>query len=914
MPVSAFPTAFAIFSAAFCLPAFATPPVAVADAWTVEEDGVLSRNAAQGVLANDIPSRAGPGDAGLVTAPQHGTVVLAPDGSFTYTPQRDYAGPDSFSYRSFGPRSPVTFTIDEPNSTLTVSTTLRVTFQGVPSISTDSTTSNARGTLVASIAPGAAPYSLVQVSDLDAILTDALQLKLGVGCIPIINTCLGGVQFDSPANALTLSMTSSAAVASVRANGGFDADGALFSLTGEGTVKGTEQLEPLLPVTALPLTFPVLPVPFNGRITDSGGKVRLEMQINFRGTVGIDASTSLTFGVSGVIRGLADPPLPAVEASEPATVSITVTPVNDAPRAAPDSYLVRAGTELQVSAAGAQVSEDIITAGAVWKYLHNGVDQGTTWRAWQFSDAAWLSGAAELGYGDGNILGGNRPEATNIRPSGAAARPTAYFRREFTVSDVNSTRSLSLELLRDDGAAVYLNGIEIARQNLAAGAGYSTLALSRIPNADETRYFPESVSPALLLEGRNTLAVEVHQFSTSDSILPLDPADVSFNLRLSRQKGLTGVLVNDTDPEGDALTVALHQLPANGTVQLDADGAFRYTPAAGFTGRDSFLYRVQDGGTQDAEIALVPAGASWKYLDDGSDQGTAWRAPGFSDSSWATGNAEIGYGDDNTLDDRPETTKLTYLLTTPPVTTWFRKKFTLPVPKAMLKSLTLRLLRDDGAAVYLNGVEIARDNLAAGAAFDSGATLPVEGEAEGTFFSYAVPPVGLAALVDGENVLAVELHQNLQVSNDASFDCELRALATPGGRVTLDVTAEDFDQDQIADSWERARGLDFAIADGSADPDGDGRTNREEFLADTDPLQRSSHLRIDAVQSTAPGTLEVTFPASTARRYVLQTSPDMAAWTDASPPHQATGATGSIAVPVTGGTRFYRLLVDYQWP
>lgn len=914
MPVSTFRTASALLAVALCLPARGTPPVAVADSYTLAEDTVLTRAAADGLRVNDIPSRTGPGETGLVTGPQHGTLVLGPDGSFTYTPQRDYAGPDSFSYRSFGARTPVTFTIDEPNSTLNISSTLRVTFQGVPSISSDSTTSDVSGTLVAAIAPDAAPYSLAQVLDLDAVLTEAIQLKLGVGCIPIINTCLGGVQFDSPANALTLSMTSPAAVSTVRGNGGFDADGALFSLAGDGTVKGTEQLEPVLPVTPLPLDFPVLPAPFNARITDSGGKVRLEMQINFRGTVGIDASTSLTFGVSGVIRGLFTPPLPPVEASEPAVVSLTVTPVNDAPRAAADSYLVRAGTELQVSAAGAQVAEQIIAAGATWKYLHNGVDQGTAWRSWQFADTAWLSGAAELGYGDSSILGGNRPETTNIRPSGSAARPTAYFRKDFTVNDVNSTRSLSLELLRDDGAAVYLNGIEVARQNLAAGAGYSTLALSRIPNADETRYFPETVSPALLLEGRNTLAVEVHQFSTSDSILPLDPADVSFNLRLSRQKGLTGVLVNDSDPEGDPLTVALHQGPSNGTVQLDADGAFRYTPAAGFTGRDTFLYRVQDGGTQDAEIALVPAGASWKYLDDGSDQGTAWRAPGFSDSSWATGTAEIGYGDDNTLDDRPETTKLTYLLTTPPVTTWFRKKFTLPVPKAMLKSLTLRLLRDDGAAVYLNGVEIARDNLAADAAYDAGAILPMEGEAEANFFTYSVPPAGLAALVDGENVLAVELHQNLQVSNDASFDCELLALAMPGGRVTLDVTAEDFDQDQMADSWERARGLEFAVADAAADPDGDGRTNREEFLADTDPLQLSSHLRIDAVQIPSPGTIEVAFPASTARRYILQTSPDMTAWTDASPPLQPAGTTGSISVPASGDHRFYRLRVDYQWP
>jgi len=52
-----------------------------------------------------------------------------------------------------------------------------------------------------------------------------------------------------------------------------------------------------------------------------------------------------------------------------------------------------------------------------------------------------------------------------------------------------------------------------------------------------------------------------------------------------------------------------------------------------------------------ANVVLIPAGDSWKsgdswkYLDDGSNQGTAWRTPGFNDSSWAEGNAELGYGD-----------------------------------------------------------------------------------------------------------------------------------------------------------------------------------------------------------------------------------------------------------------------------
>lgn len=892
----------------------ATLPVATDDAFSTAEDAAIVRTAANGLRANDTAGTATEPAAGLVTSPAHGTVTLSPDGAFTYAPAANFSGADSFTYQVFGDRPVTAFTIDEPNSTLTVGATLRITFQGVPGISSDSSTSNVTGTLAAAIAPHAAPFSVVRVMDMDAVLSDAISLKLGVGCIPILNTCLGGVQFDAAANALALSMDAAGPTTTVRANGGFDTDGSTFSLAGNGTVKGTEQLGPVLPPAPLPLDFPPVTMPFNGKLSASGGNVRLEMQINFRGTVAVDATTSLSFTISGTIRANAPAPLAAVEASAPATVSLTITPVNDAPVAAADSYLVRAGTALTVSAAGTQTTQQLITQGSTWKYHHTGADPGTAWRAWGYSDSAWQSGPAELGYGDSGLLGGNRPEATNIK--GSAARPTAYFRREFTVTDVNSTRNLTLDLLRDDGAAVYLNGIEIARQNLAPAATHATLADSRIPNAAETQFFPATAPPELLLEGRNVIAVEVHQFSLTDffSLQQVDPADVSFDLKLRRDTGLTGVLANDSDIDSTGLTVSVHTPPAHGQLTLQPDGAFTYTPTPGFTGSDSFLYRVSDGGTENAALKLIAAGATWKYLDNGSDQGTAWRAAAFSDGAWSGGAAEIGYGDDNTLDDRPETTKLTYFLTTPPVTTYFRKSFALPLPKAMLQSLKLRLMRDDGAAVFLNGVEIARDNLSPGAAYEDGAILPVEGELEAAWNEFALTAAHLAALTDGTNVLAVELHQNLNVSNDASFDCELVATAGPGGRVTLNVSAEDFDGDLMADSWERARGLDFATPDAGADPDADGVTNREEFLADTDPLDRASHLRILSLTPSRKMRF-LRISASTARRYVLQKSTDLEAWTDEGPPVAAEGPELEFRFSMSPGIReYYRVRVDFQFP
>ncbi len=58
--------------------------------------------------------------------------------------------------------------------------------------------------------------------------------------------------------------------------------------------------------------------------------------------------------------------------------------------------------------------------------------------------------------------------------------------------------------------------------------------------------------------------------------------------------GGNGVLGNDTDPDGDALTAELVGNATNGTLQLNSNGSFAYTPPANFNGTTSFTYRARD--------------------------------------------------------------------------------------------------------------------------------------------------------------------------------------------------------------------------------------------------------------------------------------------------------------------------------
>src|SRR5207244_4036075 len=56
-----------------------------------------------------------------------------------------------------------------------------------------------------------------------------------------------------------------------------------------------------------------------------------------------------------------------------------------------------------------------------------------------------------------------------------------------------------------------------------------------------------------------------------------------------------GVLGNDTDVDGDALTAILVSNPSHGTVTLNANGSLTYTPATNYNGADSFTYKANDG-------------------------------------------------------------------------------------------------------------------------------------------------------------------------------------------------------------------------------------------------------------------------------------------------------------------------------
>ena len=247
----------------------------------------------------------------------------------------------------------------------------------------------------------------------------------------------------------------------------------------------------------------------------------------------------------------------------------------------------------------------MIAAGAEWRYLDSGLSPAAQWRDVSFDDSTWEEGPAQLGYGDGD-----EQTIVSYGPNASQKFITSYFRRAFQVADPTGIRGLTLHTLRDDGAVVYLNGAEVWRSNMPAGTiSHGTLALTGVSGAGETTFFPQFVDPALLVQGSNVVAVEIHQFDPGTS-------DLSFDLQLIGSPDAPAAFVT----RGPYLQMGTaHQIRVRWRTNVPTDSRVRYGTAEGA------LDRVADEAaeTTEHEILLSGLSAATRYFYSvGSTGGT----------------------------------------------------------------------------------------------------------------------------------------------------------------------------------------------------------------------------------------------------------------------------------------------------
>ncbi|TIC84808.1 PKD domain-containing protein [Nocardioides sp. GY 10113] len=427
-----------------------------------------------------------------------------------------------------------------------------------------------------------------------------------------------------------------------------------------------------------------------------------------------------------------------------------------------------------------------------WSYW----DQGTTPTGWNtpgFDASAWPTGIPRLGYGDTfdtTILG--------YGPSASSKYLSYYFRASFTLSAI--PEGLGLLLSSDDGAVVYLNGTEVARDNMPSGTiTGDTRALSDRSGGAETALAGFALDPALLTTGTNTLAIEVHQSSRGSS-------DMGLDVELDAQSSAT-TTTNQSPTAEFAATVDGLDVAFDGSASTDPDGTIAYYSwdfGDGTTGTGvAPTHTYATGGTYDVTLSVldddgaldtvahpvttvsptqtvIANGAAWRWKYDAAALPAGWNTPGFDATAWSLGNAPLGFGATSVI-----TGIDTFASTSDrPRAAYFTKAFTVANP-SRVSQLILDTVANDGVVVYVNGTEVGRANMPTG-------TITPNSFATSAPRVAAAPAVRINAdpglLVAGTNVISAETHLNYRGTPDLTFDLTATVL-TGNARPTAAFTS-----------------------------------------------------------------------------------------------------------------------------
>lgn len=232
---------------------------------------------------------------------------------------------------------------------------------------------------------------------------------------------------------------------------------------------------------------------------------------------------------------------------------------------------------------------------------------------------------------------------------------------------------------------------------------------------------------------------------------------------------------------------------------------------------DSTIPEVSAGDTE-----IFTFGDTWKYEDSATDLGTSWTGTSYDDSSWSSGAGELGFGDGD---------ETTTIADNNQITTYFRKTVTINNATGY-DSFEIDVLYDDSYMVWINGVESSKERLSTGATYS---TLASSGTGENNRKTDSLP---VSAFINGDNVIAVEVHQINATSSDKSFDMELVARKNVAGQVTYSF--------QDGDSNGYAGTTDTYVQSGSNESTNRG-TNNVIYVDKNSTNQRFSMLRFDDI-------------------------------------------------------------------
>jgi len=578
-------------------------PVAVNDSFTVTEDGTLTNN----VLTNDSDVDGDSLTASVVSNPAHGTLTLESDGSFTYKPNENYYGTDSFSYTvsdGTATSAPAVVTI-----TVTPVNDAPVAQDDVYVVAED-------GTLSGNL--------LTNDSDVDGNpLSVSTVTQPGHGTVAFNPD--GSFTYTPAAD---FNGTDTFTYTVIDGKGGSDTGLVTVTVTPVNDAPVSQDDFYSTPEDS-PLTGNVLD---NDHDIDGDALTAVLVMPPSHGDVTLNEDGTFTYtpapdfnGVDYFYYSVSD----GVVDSDASIVIISVTPVNDPPVAQDDSYTINQDSVLTGNVLSNDTDKDnnpltatlvspaangtvTLNADGTFTYIPNSGFHGEDSFTYIASDNAADSEVATV-----------RITVRDINHAPVAANDT------FTTNEDTPKTGSVLDNDTDS------DGDPLTAQ-LVSGPSNGTLTLnpdgtfSYTPNANfhGVDSFTYKASDGLLTS--NTATVTITVASVND--LPVAGPD---SYTINEDSTLTGnVLGNDTDPDGDGLSVILATEPKNGTVTLDGDGTFTYTPAPNFNGGDTFTYLVSDGqgGTAIGTVTITVTAV------DDPVQAVEITADAVEDGATATGN------------------------------------------------------------------------------------------------------------------------------------------------------------------------------------------------------------------------------------------------------------------------------------
>ncbi len=320
------------------------------------------------------------------------------------------------------------------------------------------------------------------------------------------------------------------------------------------------------------------------------------------------------------------------------TVAITVTAVNDRPVAVDDDAGGTEDTDVVITKASLLANDTDVEGEALSVTVVGNTVGGTVEIVGAnvvFHPAANLCGndIASFDYTVADVHGATDTGTVTIDLTCVNDSPVAQNQAVETAEDV--AKAITLGVTDPDGAPPTITIVSAPTHGTLTGSGVNrTYTPAANYNGPDSFTFRAS-------DG----ASDSNVATVSISVTPVNDVPVAADNAYATQEdtpltvAAPGVLANDTDVEGSALTSAVVTGTANGTIVLNSNGSFIYTPAANFSGVDSFTYRASDGAT-DSNVATVtitvnavndpPTAANDSYATDAGTTLTV-AAPGVLD-------------------------------------------------------------------------------------------------------------------------------------------------------------------------------------------------------------------------------------------------------------------------------------------